>query len=136
MSENKVGRPTDYGPEVLDLAREYIQDWEQLGDKVPMRAGLAIHIGVSKRTVTRWAADEEKEEFCRLVELIDAMQEKKLANCGLSNEFNSKITGLMMAKHGYSEKHEVSGPDGGPVQSQYIINPVKPKEDADGDQET
>lgn len=128
---NPVGRPTDYNDTILELTRKYILEWEEIGDYIPMRAGLAIYIGVSKRTVTRWMKEEGKEEFCRLVETIDTMQEIKLSKGGLNGEYNSKIAGLMMAKHGYSEKHELMGEGGGPIQSQYIINPVKPKDDED-----
>ena len=130
MSVKQAGRPTDYSEESIEIAQDYLQNFKEHGDEVPTRAGLAVRLGVTKQTVWDWCQQESKAGFSYLVKQIDAIQERVLVNKGLTGEHNSKVVGLMLAKHGYSEKHqyEHTGEGGGPIQSQYVITPVKPKE--------
>ena len=62
------GRPTDYTEDMLELARDYIDDCP---DKVPMVVGLCKHINRAKSTVYRWAKEEGKEPFRDILEEIE-----------------------------------------------------------------
>lgn len=100
-------RPTSYDKEVLEKANEYLEYFEDLGDKVPTVAGLCGHIKRSRSTVYKWAEEEDKVEFSDILDQVMQYQEQKLVNGGLSNQFNSTITKMMMTKHGYSDKQEI-----------------------------
>ena len=110
------GRPTLYTPELLKKAREYLTAWVDDDDQViPSVAGLALHIGVCRDTCHTWAKEEEKTEFSDIYKEVMVKQEVTLANKGLKGEFNSTITKLMLTKHQYSDKQELSGPEGAAI---------------------
>jgi len=108
-----VGRPSDYYPEVIDETIKYFQEYESQGDVVPTIAGLAIYLGTNRVKLWRWT--EKNEEFRNVLETLKTFQEKSLLSGGLKGDYNSVITKLMLTKHGYSDKQEVSGPDGGAI---------------------
>lgn len=100
-----VGRPPEYKPEILEKAREYLT-MEDL--ELPSVAGLALYIGVARSTVYKWATEEDKQEFSDIVERLLAEQEKSLFTKGLKGEYNPTITKLMLTKHGYSDKQDLT----------------------------
>ena len=110
-----VGRPSVYGADIIDKSVEYLNRFEEKGDVYPSLAGLALHIGVTRKTVHVWMQDENKPEFCYIAESILAKQEHSLTNNGLTGKFNSSITKLLLSKHGYSDKSEITGGDGKPL---------------------
>jgi len=99
-----MARPTKYNDEVLEKAREYIENHEQYDDLVPSVEGLAYHIKVSKNSLYAWA--EENEEFLTTLEAVKTKQAKMLLSGGLSGDYNASIAKLMLYNHGYSEKQE------------------------------
>lgn len=99
-----AGRPTNYTPELVQLARDYIQSHE--GDAVPSIAGLCCAINIHRSTAYAWAKDKDKE-FSDILEEIMQKQENTLISKGLKSEFNSTITKLMLTKHGYHDKQDV-----------------------------
>jgi hypothetical protein len=102
----KVGRPTKYNDEINQRAKEYIDTaFIAEGDAVPMAAGMACFLGVSKRTIYYWA--DENPEFLHTLDEMQAKQERMLASKGLSGDFNSVITKLMLSNHGYSDKQNI-----------------------------
>jgi len=109
MSEKHAGgRPSEYTEEKIALARMYLEGgWEEQGDAVPQIAGLALAMGITRETARVWAKDEEKQEFSVIFTRVQAIQERKLINRGLSGEFNPAITKMMLTKHGYSDKQEI-----------------------------
>jgi len=114
-----AGRPTVYSEGMLDKAREYVYGgYEQCGDPVPTIAGLACELDVSRETIYSWAEDERKPEFADIVSRVRRQQERDLVRGSLKGDFNPKIAGMMLAKHGYSEKvqNEHTGKDGGPIE--------------------
>ena len=118
----KRGRPPVYGPETLELTDAYIATYELEGDPIPTIAGLAVTLGVARETVHRWLNEEDKKDFHYKVRWMLGIQERKLISGGLSNRFNSKISQLILNKHGYAEKREISGPDGGPISYQDLTD--------------
>ena len=107
-----AGRPTKYNKGVLQKAEAYIDHYEDHGDAVPTAAGLACVLGVGKRTLYSWA--EKRSEFQHTLDNLNATQERVLTSQGLTGNFSSVITKLMLCNHGYSDKREsqLSGKDG------------------------
>lgn len=95
-------RPTKHTEELMNKAKEYTEDCP---DVVPTVVGLCLYIGIAKATAYRWAA-EENEGFKDILDFVGEQQEKKLIISGLTNEFNSAITKMMLTKHGYADKVE------------------------------
>lgn len=103
---------------------EYLHE-TRLRVEIPSVAGLAVHLGLSKKTLYNWQelepsaiADTEEEEaqkiideFKRLMEFIQAAQEARLINNGLSGLYNSQVAKLMLFNHGYSDKIEHDASD-------------------------
>ena len=105
---NAGGRPTEYSPKTLAIARDYADGgWERLGHVVPSVAGLSVVLKVSKETLLNWSKDPEKIEFFGVYRQISSTQEFQLINGGLKGEYNSAIAKMLLAKHGYSDKPEV-----------------------------
>ncbi len=109
-----VGRPTDYTPELLGKARAYLEEFKPESGVLPTIEGLALHLGISRQTVYAWRSEIlegtkelAKPEFTDIVERILATQAKTLIEKGLSGDFNSSITKMMLGKHGYSDKQEI-----------------------------
>jgi hypothetical protein len=112
------GRPTIYTDENLAKAAKYLVEWEGTGDVIPSQAGLAIYLGISLSCVEKWARDEKKQEFLRVLDQIEVKQQALLVNKGLSGDFNSNIAKLVLGKHGFKDKaeSEITGKDGGPIE--------------------
>ena len=110
MSE--AGAPTKYTPKVQEAADQYADGgFIELGDVVPSRAGLALHLGLSRNTLSNW---EIHPQFLRTLERVNFLQEKISLNGGLRGDLNSTIVKLLLANHGYSDKVEQAhtSPDG------------------------
>ena len=97
-------RPTKYKPELIEKAYLYLEKYEEYGDTIPSVAGLAVLLEVRRETLHVWAKEEGKEEFSNILATLLAKQERVLMNKGLSGEFNSNITKLVLGKHGYHDK--------------------------------
>ncbi|MBR1146687.1 terminase small subunit [Bradyrhizobium sp. AUGA SZCCT0431] len=109
-----MARPTDYGPQVVEQAEAFLKDWEATprADRraIPQVADLARALGVARSTVYLWAKDHS--EFSDIIEDILAAQEGELVDGALSNRFNATSAKLLLSKHGYVEKQEITGKDG------------------------
>jgi len=132
------GRPTVYKPAILKKAKEYLeqcQDEEvqqtiglsakgtelyknKLKVKLPSIEGLAGYLGVHKDTLYEW--EKEYEEFSDVLGAIRSEQADRLINNGISGDYNPTIAKLLLTKHGYSDRTELTGKDGGPVQIEGI----------------
>ena len=107
------GRPTKLTDDVFKQAENYIAgDWMKLGHIIPSAVGLAKVLGVSKKTIYNWA--DSNEDFLHILATLNSEQEFTLINNGLSGEFNTAITKLVLAKHDYSDKvsQDVTSSDG------------------------
>lgn len=124
------GAPTKYrGPETLQMMASYLENYEENGDIIPSVAGLAIYLKVNKDTLYEWA--KKHTEWKSAMNNLAAAQEQKLLSGGLSGTYNSTIAKLVLTKHGYSDKQEISGAEGKPLQVEtWNLVGVKPK---DGD---
>ena len=143
-----MARPTLYTKDTVALAEQYLADckdkytevpiYTEDGDVVldengvqktrmkkivnlPSVAGLAGYLKVGRNTIYDWASQEDKTEFSNIIELILSEQEQRLTSNGISGEYNSVIAKLLMTKHGYSDKQELTGKDGNPLESIHKI---------------
>jgi hypothetical protein len=120
----ETGRPTAYNEQLLENARKYLEEYESHGDMIPSNEGLCDVIKINRSTLYRWRDEEGKEAFKDILDAINRKQQRVLINKGLSNDFNSAITKLVLGKHGYHEKQqqEISGPEGKPIETASVIN--------------
>lgn len=109
----KAGRPTDYNEDILKKTEKYLKT--RKGEQVPSVAGLSRYLGIARSTIYDWASQESKKDFSDMLGQILSEQEKLLINKGLAGDFNSTIAKLMLAKHGYTDKQEITGKDGTPL---------------------
>lgn len=100
-----MARPTDYTPELLEKARDFLHKEHKSAAFLSV-AGLAQHLGIARSTVYDWANHEDKKEFSDILEKVLTAQELFLTANGLSGEYNSTITKLILTKHGYTDKQE------------------------------
>ena len=102
------GRPTKYCPDILDKARHYVDHHNEppYNDPVPIIQGLALAIKVASSTVYLWGEDADRSEFSEILGEVMDKQAAGLLRGGLTGEFNSTITKLMLTKHDYSDKTE------------------------------
>lgn len=100
------GRPTKYSEEMLEKAKNYLDNHTLYDDIVPSIEGLAFHLELSPKTLLSWGKDEDKKEFLRTLDLVRTKQAKLLLSGGLKGDFTTPITKLMLYNHGYSEKVE------------------------------
>lgn len=111
-----MGRPTDYNTEMLEKAKTYLDSWQDNGANIPQIASLALFLGVSKSTLYLWA--EDHKPFSDVLDEVRAAQEQMLIRNGLSGDFNSTITKLVLTKHGYHDKQDLehTGANGKPLE--------------------
>lgn len=100
---NPIGRPTKYNPELQEKADYYVMNWadDPIKDVVPSRVGLCCWLGIHKQTSYEWA--EIYPEFSDTLKNIETLQEKVSINGGMAGVFNSTITKLVLANHGYHD---------------------------------
>ena len=105
------GRPTVFKEEMIQQARDYINGgYIEHEDMIPSILGIAKLLNVSKSSLYLWAEDKE-HPFSDILEECNAEQCRTLINKGLSSEFNSNITKLVLGKHGYAEKTDNKNTD-------------------------
>lgn len=110
------GRPSKLTPEAVEKSLDYLQNFEKYGDVVPSIVGLAVVLDVVESTLYNWDT-EEHPEFLGMLSKIKSKQQQVLISKGLLGDFNSTITKLILAKHGYYERVEQTGADGGPIKT-------------------
>lgn len=128
-----MARPTKYNQSILDDTNDYIETYESTyGDKIPSVAGLSLVLNIRRSTIYKWAGEDDKKEFSDILDKLNANQERLLVSSGLSGDFNSAITKLVLGKHGYHDKQDtsLSGPGGGAIQTQVTFVGVSDKDEA------
>lgn len=101
-----AGQPTKYNKGILEKANEYLNNYEDHGDVIPSVVGLGLMLNESRQTIYNWKAAQP--EFFVILEKIIDKQHQVLINKGLSSDFNSNITKLVLGKHGYHEKQDIN----------------------------
>lgn len=104
-----MGAPCKYThDEILDKTKEYMDTYESLGRKIPSIHGLAIFLGIDRRTIYQWVSDGNTDLSHMLNYMKDLQAEKTLDN-GLDGTFNPTICKLVLSKHGYTDSPTNSG---------------------------
>ena len=115
-----VGRPTKLTPELIEKAKTYLAtctvtpietekgNISYVDVKLPKVVSLALYLGISKSTVYDWCQGEDEiaKEFSDIVKEVEQKQEEMLIDKGLGGLFQPKTTGMLLSKHGYSERTE------------------------------
>lgn len=136
-----AGRPTLYSEEMLKKAEEYLDsckddgeiDTEEESDideelepqshggslkrrykttvevNIPTVGGLASYLRVARSTLYVWA--KEVEEFSDIMERLGSEQENRLIQRGLGGQYNPTIAKVLLTKHGYTDKLDMTSKD-------------------------
>ena len=115
--KNPVGRPSKYTPELLEKARAVVDSKK---GQFTMIAELALELGIRRETVHEWCRDPEKKQFSNIVEELMAGQEIYLAKGALSGDLNASITKLLLTKHNYSDRQDVTS-DSQPIAGMPVV---------------
>jgi len=115
-----MARPSKYNDTIIQQVIDYLDNYEDLDHVMPSIAGLSMVLNVTRETIYDWASQSEKPEFSDIIKKLLAVQEFVLSNKGLKGESNANLTKLFLAKHGYSDRQEISGLDGGPIETSDI----------------
>lgn len=127
---------------------KFMPDYEGKNDEaVPTRAGLALHIGVSRQVVDKWLkegreilskgdSNDIKARFVRMVEVMDTRQEVNLISGALKKNYDAKTSALLLSRFGYSEKQQIdhSSNDGSMTPKSFSPAEYKAAQDAMKDQ--
>lgn len=123
----KNGRPTIYTQELFSRAVDYANELPE-DEAVHTIEGLADYLGIRRDTIYAWEAELEedgetykKPEWRDLIETIRTRQAKSLINNTLMRKFDSKISNLMLGKHGYNVKTETDITSGGDKVSPLMV---------------
>lgn len=121
------GRPTTCTEEIQKKAWDYTNGgWKKSGHAFPSVVGLCDIIKTSKSTVYDWAKREDNE-ISDILDTINTKQELEAFNKGITGEYNATIVKLLLGKHGYSEKQDMthSGPEGGPISQEWTVRIIE-----------
>lgn len=109
------GRPTKYTPEFIEAEADAFEEWMQRPDSIYFKR-FAINRGYHPHRLTEWA--KENEKFSLVYSKAQAWQEMRLAEGGLTNEFNAGFCKFVMGNVcGWVDKQEtkVSGDAANPL---------------------
>lgn len=127
-----AGRPSKLTDALIEQAGRYAtKDYMLRGEVIPTIEGLALFLNVSRSTVYKWKG--ENQEFSDILESLMSMQAKELVSNGLTGDFNSTITKLILTKHGYSDRVEqdVTSSDGALAPTSIVLRGVRADDSSD-----
>ncbi len=115
-----AGRPTTYTEELIQEAWAYADGgWKDAGHAVPSVVGLCSVISRSTSSVYNWAADPEKQ-FLDILGKIKQEQELVTFNMSLTGEYNASIAKLLLGKHGYHDRQDITQTNVEMTQEQWL----------------
>ena len=98
-----MARPTKYNSKILEKAEDYIKNYINYGDQIPMIDGLALELGIHRDTVNDW--EKKYPEFSDIVRTLMTHQGRKLMNGSLTGEFKERTATLALSSnHGLVAK--------------------------------
>lgn len=105
LAEN-AGRPSKYGPHVLDETEKYFTiDQAELPKLLPTIEGLAIKLGVHVDTIYEW--EKVHPEFSELLKIARQVQKFVWVQNSLQGNYNSNFAKFYgMNTFGWSDKHD------------------------------
>lgn len=92
----KTGRPTKYTPQIIEELNKYLEEAIPQNMKIPTVEGIALKLGISKKTLYSWA--KEHEEFLNALEELKMKQKESLTEIGIfgGKEINATIVALLL----------------------------------------
>ena len=128
-------RPTKYTERTPGKVREFIKKCIDEG-RTPFAEELALELGVSSRTLRKWAypADGTTNDFTEIYEILMTVQKLDIKKKALLGKYESPIAKLILsAEHDVVErfKKEVTGEDGGTIKVETALSPEQRKDLAD-----
>lgn len=106
-----MARPTEYDTVTIAEGVSHYISAAKEQNYLPTVEGLAVHLCVARQTLYDWSnpqSDRFHEEFSDIFEQLKAAQASQLIQNGLINNYNSTITKLMLTKHGYKDKADLT----------------------------
>lgn len=112
------GRPTDYSPRIIEELNEYLKEAIPENMKIPTVEGIALRVGVNKKTLYEWA--KRYPEFSNALEELKMKQKECLQEIGIfgGKEINATIVALLLkVNHDMIEttRQEIGGVNGQPI---------------------
>lgn len=90
------GRPTEYGPHVLAITKDYYAGgYKADGHTLPLQAGLCMRLDIGKGTLREWAA--RHPDFSALLDNGRVILEMAITNGGTGGLLNPTFTALVAA---------------------------------------
>ena len=99
-----MGRPTKYDETIIPKTIDYMNNYDDYHDVFPSVEGLAVALGVGRKTIYRWEEDPRKEDFRHTLDALRTQGIRVLFNKGLKNEANAMMCKLALGNHGITEK--------------------------------
>lgn len=102
--KRKIGRPTKYTPEMVDIANEYIERCSREATELPTIEGLALLLGVDDERIGEYA--KKYPEFDATIKALKDKQKNQLINDGMygGKEVNATMAiFLLKANHNMIE---------------------------------
>lgn len=121
-TEGEGGRPLKYTKEFIEAEAEAFKAWMQKPESIYFKR-FAINRGYHPNRLAEFS--EQNERFSGVYAMAKAWQECRLAEGGLTNEFNGGFCKFVMGNcHGWSDKVEskISGDLNNPLH--FILNNV------------
>ena len=105
------GRKSHFNDEMIEKAEDYINGgYKELNTVIPSIIGLSEWLGVGKSTLYDWNKKKDHPISDILERCLNRQHEILITN-GLTGDFNSNITKLVLGKHGYSDRSENKNED-------------------------
>ena len=89
-----MARPTKYTQNMPEKVRAYIK---KCPDAIPSIPGFTCIIGVCEKTIYNWK--KNYPEFLQALRELHTAQHKELLNKGLTGQYNSTITKLILSSN-------------------------------------
>lgn len=137
-----MARPLEYSEDIIKKTEEYLDLCQDVEDefhktrgeksdsyervlrvKLPSIEGLALYLEVTRPTIYDWKT--RFPEFSYIVDKLLAKQAELLINNGVGGLYNHSIAKLLLTKHGYVERNELTGKDGEKLELGVVILPKK-----------
>jgi len=106
-----MSRPTKFKPEFTQMLKDYMDEPEKMGDKIPMVQTLARMFDVHRDTIQSWGKNEANSEdlvnFSVMYGHFKDSVERAVLNLGFSNIASNFCQFYLKSKCGYVEKQHI-----------------------------
>lgn len=122
------GRPKVYTTEIIEAMADRLVDWAQNHDALYLESFCKSERTYPQR-LTEFAASNER--FAEALKIAKCANAANIGESVAAGEIPPAVGIFGLKQHGHTEKHELSGPGGGPIETMMRIEFVDAKADAD-----